>query len=150
MKNGLRGGAGGREGANEQHPSDVKTYNLARSISNYLYRIYLYPHQRRPTSCFLYPRFISHVHASQSSALTREKGSIYLSISLFLSPRLSTGRKSFRQIQFHRDPSLLSPFTPLPKRIFHDYPRARASNRPRYYLRLQPINFAAGIIVFNF
>lgn len=78
MKNGLQGGEG-----NEQHPSDVKTYNLARSISNYLSYLPL----SSPTKAnFLLSLSTVHQSCSRFAKLgVNSRKGIYLSVYLSLS-----------------------------------------------------------------
>lgn len=140
MKNGLQRGR--ETGPNEQHPSDVKTYNLARSISNYLYRIYFYP--RRPTSCFLYPRFISHVHASETLALIRENLSSSLSLSSLVN------RSKIVPTEFNSTEAMILRRSPSPSKEFRII-HVHASLIDRvitfdYSLLISP----AAIIVFSF
>lgn len=99
----------GRQGANEQHPSGVKTYNLARRISNCSSIVSIHGN-------FLLS--LSTVHQS-CSRFRKLRVNSRKRISLSLPPRLSTEIENRTKFNLHPMRSLSHPIHSKEFRIIH-------------------------------
>ena len=101
----------GRQGANEQHPSGVKTYNLARRISNCSSIVSIHGN-------FLLSLSTVHQSCSRFRKL-RVNSRKRISLSLSLPPRLSTEIENRTKFNLHPMRSLSHPIHSKEFRIIH-------------------------------